>query len=240
MLLIILILTQIKANSSSVDFKESSSVPEPSVIVQPIQPVLEKQPLQYILKKQSAEIKVKDDKSIKNGYIENHWRKSFRLPLSIENKAYGLAMARRGFCNSSSEARSNIDRDIGFNSVKDILSYLPRAVQIVFLAPFPNQWLLEGSCRANSLMRRISGFEMTVTYFALIFLPYAIWRWRRRIETWTIFAFCVYMMLIYGLVVSNVGSLYRMRYPYLTILVALGIAGFIAFIEDLKVKRNIK
>ena len=42
------------------------------------------------------------------------------------------------------------------------------------------------------------------------------------------------MTIVYGLVVCNVGSLYRMRYGYITILVALGIAGFITLVERLK------
>ncbi|OIO34510.1 MAG: hypothetical protein AUJ70_00930 [Candidatus Omnitrophica bacterium CG1_02_40_15] len=87
-------------------------------------------------------------------------------------------------------------------------------------------------------MRKISAFEMAVVYFALIFLPYAIWYWRKRIEIWIIFIFCIYMMLVYGLVVCNIGTLYRMRYVYITTLVALGIAGFIASLGQLKIKRE--
>ena len=48
-------------------------------------------------------------------------------------------------------------------------------------------------------------------------------------------AFCIYMMLTYGLVVCNIGSLYRLRYVYITTLAAVGIAGFIAFFEDIKI-----
>jgi len=205
---------------------------QPAVVAKPTTQITSHKISQ--LKTKKRKIKVK--KLIKNDYIEDHWRRSFWLPLSVENKAYNLAVFRKGFRLSSPEAKSNIDRNIGFGSIKDELIYLPRAAQIVFLAPFPNQWFASGSCAANSLMRRISVFEMTVVYFALIFLPYGIWLWRKRIEIWIISIFCIYMMLVYGLVVCNIGSLYRMRYVYITILVALGIAGFIALLEQLKPK----
>lgn len=187
-------------------------------------------------RQQIGGVKIKN--LIENDYIENHWQRSFWLPLFIENKAYSLAVYRKGFRLAAPDAKSNIDCDIGFSSVKDILGYLPRAAQIAFLAPFPNQWLRKGSLAANSLMRRVSAFEMIVVYFSLLFLPYAIWHWRKRIEIWIISVFGIYMMLVYGLVVCNIGSLYRLRYAYITILTALGIAGFIALLEQFKLKKD--
>lgn len=244
MILIFFILSRAKTSLSSADFREGVSVPDSaeewewvgveelsqlSVTTKPINSHLK----QKISKPKTRKIKVKRKKEIQNCDIENNWKRLSWLPLFIESKAYSLAMARKGFRSSSPEAKSNIDHDIGFSSIKDILFYLPRVTQIVFLAPFPNQWLGDASCGANSLMRKISGFEMIITYFMLIFLPYAIWYWRRRIEIWIIFIFCIYIMLVYGLVVCNIGTLYRMRYGFITILVALGIAGFFAFLEQL-------
>ena len=237
---------------------EIEEVSQPAVTAQPIAekpPVKEKAPIaevkeetkavvakeeirQEISKPKTKKIKVKVKKLIKKDDIENHWKRSFWLPLFIENKACFLAQVRRDFRSSSPEAKSNIDHDVGFGSVKDILIYLPRAAQIVLLAPFPNQWLSEDSSPGSSFMRKISAFEMAVVYFALIFLPYAIWYWRKRIEIWIIFIFCIYMMLVYGLVVCNIGTLYRMRYVYITTLVALGIAGFISLLDQLTIRKN--
>lgn len=192
---------------------------------------------QPISKKPSAKIKVERQEVIQNCEIESHWKKTSCIPLFIENKAHYLALIRWGY--RFTVGKSVIDRDVGFGSIKDILVYLPRAAQIGFLAPFPDQWLGEGSYPVNSLMRKISAFEMIIVYFALIFLPYAIWHWRKRIEIWIILAFCFYMVTIYGLVVCNIGTLYRMRYAYIATFVALGIAGFITFLENLKIKKDI-
>ncbi|MDP3791574.1 MAG: hypothetical protein Q8R38_05995 [Candidatus Omnitrophota bacterium] len=177
---------------------------------------------------------------IEKNNIDMCWKRSSWLPLFIDRNACHLAIIRRGFRGSAPEARSNIDCDIGFGNAKDMLIYLPRAAQIAFLAPFPTQWFSEGTYRGSYLMRRVASYEMMVVYFALLFLPCAIWRWRKRAEIWTIFAFCVYMMLIYGLTISNIGTLYRMRYPYITTLVALGIAGFTVFLDSLKIKKKQK
>lgn len=165
---------------------------------------------------------------------ETKWQATSWLPEFVEKKCYYLARTRGGFCLSAPGAMSNIDHDVGFENVKDIVAYLPRAGQIAFLAPFPNQWLSAGTYLESSLMRKISGFEMIFVYFTLIFLPYAIWYWRKSVEIWVISIFCIYMLFVYGLVVCNVGSLYRMRYVYLTTLVALGIAGFMAFLGSVK------
>ncbi len=209
------------------DFKKSTSVVNP-VIVNPVtvNPVTVNPSV-----KNTVEVINKDD-------IENYWKRLPWFPTAIDCKIYKLAQARRGFRLSSPEANSNIDRDVGFGSIRDALVYLPRAAQIAFLAPFPNQWLHKGSSPANSLMRRVSAYEMIVVYFSLLFLPYAIWYWRKRIEMWIISSFCVYMMLVYGLVVCNIGTLYRMRYVYITTLAALGIAGFITFLENLKINKR--
>lgn len=159
------------------------------------------------------------------------WKKSSMLPSFLENKFYALAQIRQMFITGYPDARSNIDTDVNFHSVWEIIAYLPRASEIGFLAPFPNQWFEQGTLPANTMMRRISAVEMVGGYLAFIFLPYAIWHWRWRIEMWLILSFCSGMVLIYAVAIPNIGTLYRLRYGYLMTLVALGIAGFFAVRE---------
>ncbi|MDD5120692.1 MAG: hypothetical protein PHR84_05225 [Candidatus Omnitrophica bacterium] len=213
-------------------YQEESKFKEDTVIAIP-----KDLPLQTISKPLTRKSEVKVNTLIRNDLIKFHWKRSFWLPLFFEKKAYSLALAREGFRLSGPQAKSNIDSNISFGNVKGILAYLPRAAQIVFLAPFPNQWLQEGSHPGNTLMRRMAAYEMIAVYLILLFLPYALWHWRKRIEIWIIFLFCTYIMLMHGLVVCNVGSLYRMRYPYIMTLVSLGIAGFIVFLNDIRSKK---
>ncbi len=160
-------------------------------------------------------------------------------PAIVEEKAYALALVRDDYRSGYPEAGSNIDVSVSFYSMSDILLYLPRSAEIAFLSPFPPDWFKPGTLPANTVMRRVSGLEMLGVYLALALLPYAVWRWRARPDLWIILIFCSGMMLIYGLVVANVGTLYRFRYGFIMTLVALGIAGGLAFWEDRKKKAKV-
>lgn len=154
--------------------------------------------------------------------------------------AYSLGSVRDGFRFGYPGAGSNIDCNVGLYGVKDIICYLPRAIEISFLAPFPNQWFAQGTLVANTAMRRVSALEMFLIYIFLAFLPYSLWHWRKRIEVWIVMIFCTAMMLGFALVISNIGSLYRTRYGFIMTLVSVGIAGGILLMEQVKTKRAMK
>jgi hypothetical protein len=72
-------------------------------------------------------------------------------------------------------------------------------------------------------MRHVASIEMLVSYFGLAGLLAAAVSWRRRPEFWVIAAFCTAILLSQSLVVVNLGTLYRFRYGYHTLLVGLGL-----------------
>lgn len=74
-------------------------------------------------------------------------------------------------------------------------------------------------------MRRLTGVEMIGVYCALLFLPYALWRWRRKVEMWLPVVFGTMMVLVYAFSTPNLGSLYRQRYGFLMLLVGVGLIG---------------
>lgn len=131
------------------------------------------------------------------------------------------------------EGKSNIDENITFDHRREALIYFfTRAIQISLFAPFPSEWLKPGSCEINTIMRRIVIFEMLGIYFALCFLPFAIWFWRKRIEIFMILIFSFLFLSILGFIICNVGTLYRFRYGFIMLLVALGIARASLFLKD--------
>lgn len=156
---------------------------------------------------------------------------SDKLLFFMENKLQILASKRKGFLTT--QGLSNVDLGTNFDNFSDLLAYLPRAVQISLLSPFPSQWFQKGSYESNTIMRRIVGFEMSGIYLTLPFLFYAIWHWRRRKEIWIILVFCMTTMLFYTLVVCNIGTLYRLRYGFIMTLAGLGIAGAIQISDHL-------
>ena len=103
-----------------------------------------------------------------------------------------------------------------FNSVTDIVLYLPRALQIGYLAPFPDMWFTDGTGPGSVVMRKLVAFEMMIVYIVL-FLSVLSWIIKYRISV-NINVMLVAVVLVasaliavYSIAIPNVGTLYRMR-----------------------------
>jgi hypothetical protein len=164
------------------------------------------------------------------------WESSPWLPGYIDRQLRALSRTRSDVIIKWQSGASNIDTDVSFKNAAEIIAYAPRAVQIGFLAPFPGDWFGAGSKAPNTVMRRISGFEMVFIYAALLCLPYAVWRWRCRVELWVVLFFCTGMIMIYVYGVPNVGTLYRFRYAYILSIAGLGASGGYAIYEQFRMK----
>lgn len=152
------------------------------------------------------------------------WQRTKWIPHTIDMKIRKLAKSRDGFIHGYPHAMSNIDVDVPFRSAGDVIKYIPRALQIVFLYPSPVQIFADGRLKQTTIMRRAAGFEMIVVYVGLVGLAIAFFKWWRHVSFYILTVSCVASMLSYALVVTNVGTLYRMRYGFLLTLVALGLA----------------
>ena len=153
------------------------------------------------------------------------WQPTPWIPRVLDDRLYTIATVREQARLGYGDAASAIDSDRTLDSAGAVIAYLPRALLIVVLAPFPSDWFGRGSYESTTLMRRVAAGEMIGIYLALAMLPCAMWYWRRRIEAWVILVFCTTMMLIYGIAIPTVGVLYRVRYGFLMTLVALAVAG---------------
>jgi hypothetical protein len=175
-------------------------------------------------------------------FADKVWQQTGFLPNFIEVSFLRISVLRQGYIETLGykSAGSMIDKDISLSSFWDFIYYFPRALQIGFLAPFPNDWLSKAYSPGGGLMRLISAVEMCAVYFSLLFLPYAFWGWRNRVEFWMPITFSLIMILTYSYATPNVGSLYRLRYGFLMITVAFGLASasvaFTKFSDSLKKK----
>jgi 4-amino-4-deoxy-L-arabinose transferase-like glycosyltransferase len=107
---------------------------------------------------------------------------------------------------------SDIAPDVRLNTAGDVLEFLPRAIVIGFMAPFPRMWIERGSYgRAGRLL---SGAETLVMYFLYLAAGVCVWRKRRRSELWLLFLVATIGTIALGLVVVNAGALYRLRYVF--------------------------
>lgn len=169
----------------------------------------------------------------------HQWSRVTWLLEKIDNHFYSMALLRTViFPIRFGEAASSIDFDVSFYSINDFIFYLPRALQIAFLAPFPVDWFQEGGHASTTFFRRVSAFEMVFTYLMLLSLSYGLWIWRKKIEMYILILFCTIMLLPIVYSVPNMGTVYRYRYGYIMLLVSLGVIAFFQFLQDLQNKRK--
>lgn len=163
-------------------------------------------------------------KNVQNAFQK--WQRSTWLPEFIDQNLMEIARYRNSFIQKT-YAGSNIDGEITFENAWDLLSYIPRAVQIAFLSPFPKTWFDKGFTPGGTAMRIVSGLEMVIVYFSLIGLPWFFRKYLKQPAVWAVLLVCVGMLIIYAITIPNVGSLYRFRYPYLMPVVCFGLVGWL-------------
>lgn len=122
------------------------------------------------------------------------------------------------------ESGSRIDTDVKVRSVRDVIRQVPRAIVIGFFAPFPNMWWQAGR-QVGASGRVVSGFETCLTYVIECLALIGLWKARRKLSAWYLFVFAVMGAVALGLAVNNMGALYRLRYPFWTLMVILAAGG---------------
>ncbi len=123
---------------------------------------------------------------------------------------------------------SNIDTNVHFNTMADVVRYVPRGIVIGLFAPFPNMWCMSGR-QVGYAGRVLSALEMCLTYVLEGFALLGLWRCRDKFGMWFVAAFAVLGAASLGLVATNVGALYRLRYPFWIMGVILGASGLVRF-----------
>jgi len=124
-----------------------------------------------------------------------------------------VAVARERFIIYGRGAGSVIDESVSFNSPGEIVRYVPRALEIGYFAPFPSLWFT-ASKKVGLVGRIVSGVEMTLTYLFEALACLFVWQNRRQFSSWLLVLATLIGMLALGLVITNVGTLYRVRYPF--------------------------
>ncbi len=149
----------------------------------------------------------------------------------LDRFAVHLSLSREAFVVQFPGAGSNIDVDVRFASVADVLAHLPRALQVGLLAPFPDQWTGAGHGPASGIMRLVAAGETMIVYALLAGVPFLLLLSPRdRVPILVVLAFAVTLIVVLALAVPNVGSLYRMRHAGLHAIVGLGVLGWAALL----------
>jgi 4-amino-4-deoxy-L-arabinose transferase-like glycosyltransferase len=147
------------------------------------------------------------------------------LPASFWSRFAARVGARRqGFIMLYPDSGSNLDSHVQLNSMADIVGYLPRAAVIGFFAPFPNMWFESGN-QVGSTVRLLGGIESLAMYMVEVMAIFGLWRWRRRLSVWLLWSVAATGLIALGLVVANIGALFRLRLAFLMLIIILGAEG---------------
>jgi len=144
-----------------------------------------------------------------------------------------ISKLRQDFASEFSDAGSNIDTDVQIRSTGDVIRYLPRAVMIGYLAPFPNMWLGTG-LQVSRAGRLLSGAEMLVIYLIEGLAIVGLWKGRRRFAVWFLWLVSAMGLTSLGLVVLNIGALYRLRYIFIILLLVLAAGGATSVVQHFR------
>lgn len=130
---------------------------------------------------------------------------------------------------------SDLFGKVRFESIGDVAAFAPTALAVSVLAPFPNAWFANARQPGGQMMRTVSAFEMLFGYCGLGFLVVCLFQGgvRSRLIC-MVMVFSFVPMLIWGLAIPNVGTIYRFRAPLWTLLVLFGWA---FAIHQLKIRR---
>lgn len=149
---------------------------------------------------------------------------SLPIPEQISARRHGFRLRMKDGKIVPAIDGSRIDPDVDLDDSGAIVRHLPRAIMVGFFAPFPNMWWQTGT-QVGANGRLISGFETLLTYMLECLALIGLWRGRRNLSLWLIFGFTALGIIALGLVVNNVGALYRLRYPFWTMMVILAAGG---------------
>jgi len=111
----------------------------------------------------------------------------------------------------SEGAGSNVDPHVRFSGVGDVVRYLPRAAAIGSLSPFPEMWFTRAK-HFGRAARLMAGAETLLTYVLGVLAVYGLWRGHNRFAVWWLALTFAIVVTTLGLVMPNIGTLYRMRY----------------------------
>jgi hypothetical protein len=157
------------------------------------------------------------------------WQPTKWLPKELDYLIYAVAVSQRStFRQLESDQnvttrQALIDLDRKFGTAMDAVLYVPRALQIGLLAPFPNLWSFFG-VPSPSIFRNFITWIMLVGYVGYALLLWGLVTHRRRLELAVGTAVALVFVLAYALATPHVGILDRFRYPFFNCLVILGFA----------------
>ncbi|MCM8811739.1 MAG: hypothetical protein NC910_01635 [Candidatus Omnitrophica bacterium] len=139
---------------------------------------------------------------------------------------------RLGILNEG--GRSTIYPESTFRTSDDLIRFIPKALAVSWLSPFPHQWF--DPYPTTGAFMLFGSVETFVFYLLLPWILLGGWRLIRhgQAASWAVVGFILFSSLILGLVIPNVGTLFRLRLPMILACLLLFPMGALKNGEDAK------
>jgi hypothetical protein len=157
--------------------------------------------------------------------IADHPRLGFKHParhrvLKWWQVAEKVGTLRDGFMNEYRLSGSNVGTEVRITNWGELVAFFPKAAVFGLFTPFPSMWFETGT-PTGPFARKVSGAETIVMYGIEILAVLAFWRGRRDLAKWLLMSVALSGAILLGLVVINVGALFRQRYFFVLLLIVL-------------------
>ena len=173
--------------------------------------------------KAEVEAEVDANAKVVTRLLSWQWTSSSMLPVFADNLAKKMShlrvfMAAHGVVDN---AGSMVDLDSMPTNVPELVGYLPRATIVGVFAPFPGTWLSK-----LSLARMVGVAETLLWYVIFPGLLWLAWQRRRNPVMWWLLGCALILLAVESYITANLGTLHRVRYPFLFVLILLGTIGW--------------
>ena len=172
--------------------------------------------------------------NVANGFAQSwEWQISPEIPRIIDNTVKKLANIRVFMAANAIRdgAGSMIDAQQMPNNFYGVLKFLPTAGLHGLFAPYPPTWTSK-----KSAFWVVGVLEISIWYMLSFGMFWLLWRQRDNLALWWT-VFCTFTILsTESFLVSNLGTLHRIRYPFLFVFILLGCIGWSCFLKLLLAK----
>jgi len=160
------------------------------------------------------------------------WQPSSWMPTPLDRYAERVSTIRAGITCVGYNAYSTIDKDVMPANVIEMVEYLPRGLQIALWAPFPDTWF------SDFALTHVVGWAETIAWYLLMPGILVTIYYRRTPGVILAVVFAIGFLVVYGYVTANVGTLHRVRYPFLFVLVLLGSLGWVRMLTGFQWRKK--
>ncbi|MBT8633218.1 hypothetical protein AOC08_04995 [Polynucleobacter paneuropaeus] len=156
------------------------------------------------------------------------WRSTPQIPSIVDNTLKKLANIRVFMAANAIRdgAGSMIDLDRMPADFFAVIQYFPVAGLNGLFAPYPNSWATK-----KSPVRIVGVIEIAVCYLLFPGVLWLVWKNRRNLALWWVVLSTYTVLTAEAFLVPNLGTLHRVRYPFIFIFILLGCIGWSNFLK---------